>query len=103
MNQATPGKYAERIQRGAALLDEKAPGWRQRVDLDRLEMSECTTCVLGQLDGRGERPWWPIVERFGLDFWVEEDVKHGFAIDADTVDDYSALTAEWRQYIEATR
>jgi hypothetical protein len=100
---APAGKYAEQIARGAAFLDEKASGWRQRVDLDRLQMSDCTACVLGQLDGRGSRFWYSMLTRFGLNPEVGEDVEHGFATSEDDGDTYEQLTTEWRQYIEATR
>lgn len=41
--------YEERVKRGAALLDKKYPGWADRIELDRLDLGSCTTCVLGQL------------------------------------------------------
>jgi hypothetical protein len=115
MNQATTGKYAERIERGAALLDERAPGWRQRIDLEKLELSSCTTCVLGQVAGSTD-PWgWREVRLgFGLDYSAAED--HGFSLTdseylaiADDIEDvndvraYRSLTDAWKQYIEATR
>lgn len=41
----------ERVVRGAALLDAKQPGWREKVDPETLQMrSECG-CVLGQVFG----------------------------------------------------
>lgn len=42
---------AERVARGAKLLDEKAPGWHYLIQLDELKMSSCHTCILGQLFG----------------------------------------------------
>ena len=39
----------QRVQAGAKLLDEKSPGWFQRIDLGKLCMSDGTVCVLGQL------------------------------------------------------
>jgi hypothetical protein len=41
----------DRVERGAALLDKTAPGWRERVDPETLDMTLCTRCVLGQLFG----------------------------------------------------
>lgn len=41
--------YDERVKRGAALLDEKRPGWADEIDLDLLNLRSCTTCVLGQV------------------------------------------------------
>ena len=46
--------YAERVARGAALLDDRRPGWwredrHRSIDLDELDIDDCTACVLGQL------------------------------------------------------
>lgn len=41
----------ERIERGAALLDEIRPGWRSQVNPDGLRMRSAEFCVLGQLYG----------------------------------------------------
>lgn len=40
-----------KVARGIALLDDRMPGWRQRIDLDLLDMSSCDFCILGQLFG----------------------------------------------------
>lgn len=40
-----------RIERGAKLLDERVPGWRERIDLDRLDMGNSLHCILGQCFG----------------------------------------------------
>lgn len=42
--------YAARVQRGAALLDEKWPTWAQDIDLDRLNIRSATSCVTAQYD-----------------------------------------------------
>jgi hypothetical protein len=34
---------------GATLLDERMPGWHDKIDLDRLDLASEKTCVLGQL------------------------------------------------------
>lgn len=39
------------VQRGAALLDEKLPGWADQIDLDMLKMDDACHCVLGQIGG----------------------------------------------------
>lgn len=46
-----PESLATRVRRGVALLDEKVPGWHQRIDVDRLFITSCERCVLGQLFG----------------------------------------------------
>lgn len=38
-----------RVARGAALLDEKRPGWFNEIDLDDLMLASGRQCVLGQL------------------------------------------------------
>lgn len=34
---------------GARYLDQFKPGWFKQIDLDRLQLHDCTRCVLGQL------------------------------------------------------
>ena len=41
----------ENVLRGVALLDEKVPDWRERINPDRLSMVSCNSCILGQLFG----------------------------------------------------
>jgi hypothetical protein len=43
------GDLLERVDRGAALLDEYDPDWWEVIDLDRLDISSWRSCVLGQL------------------------------------------------------
>jgi hypothetical protein len=37
------------IKRGIRLLDENLLNWRKRIDVNELDLSECTSCVLGQI------------------------------------------------------
>lgn len=39
----------DRVAAGAALLDEKLPGWHDQIDTETLEMGDECRCVLGQL------------------------------------------------------
>lgn len=41
----------ELVAAGAAWLDERVPGWWQRINLDALRMKSCEWCVLGQVFG----------------------------------------------------
>ncbi len=41
----------ERVEAGAKLLDEKVPGWREKIDLDSLDVGNHSSCILGQLYG----------------------------------------------------
>ncbi|HYE80030.1 MAG TPA: hypothetical protein VEI97_18785 [bacterium] len=57
----------ERVARGAALLDEQAPGWAEKVNVGWLDMSYATRCVLGQLYGNydaGMAVLFPVLGRF---------------------------------------
>lgn len=93
MTQATTGKYAERIAKGAVFLDERQPGWRRRVDLDKLDLFSLDDCVLGQVYG-GSRG----VTKAGVNY------NPHLAFDAVLEDDnFIELGNAWRQYIEATR
>ena len=83
----------ERVERGAALLDEKMPGWWQRVDLGRLDIESGCNCVIGQLGSYPETS-----EGFGL-LSSLDDFTHGF--DGGEPDDYRALTKAWRDLILA--
>jgi hypothetical protein len=40
-----------RAREGMAWLDVHAPGWVEKIDLDRLDMRSMENCVLGQLYG----------------------------------------------------
>lgn len=100
------------IARGAAFLDEKTPGWRERIDLDKLDLGECDVCVLGQLSGTDDRwAWTTVVRNFGL----STRIVHKFGFSVDDSDDlfyddsgeldelYNQLTQEWKTYIRETR
>ena len=91
----------ERVARGAAWLDRHEPGWVDDIDLDVLDIEDCSDCVLGQLfgdyctapdDAKGAKP-----DR-------ELALMRGFNFD-DVLDpnDGAELTAEWRRLIESRR
>ena len=44
-----PTSPAEAVANGAQLLDEKHPGWWRSIDLDTLDLANCTECICGQL------------------------------------------------------
>ena len=45
----TTSTTRERIERGAAWLDEVKPGWREIIDTENLRMYSGVSCVLGQV------------------------------------------------------
>jgi hypothetical protein len=46
-----PESLSERVERGAALLDERRPGWWDEVNVESLSFDDGERCVLGQLWG----------------------------------------------------
>lgn len=94
----------ERIERGAAWLDEVRPDWREHINLATLELSSGYHCVLGQVfNDEVEDP-----DGDGFDYAVAHVVPvpaprtpwlvdHGF--DAKNFD-YDPLTAAWREYLQ---
>lgn len=86
----TPRPY-DAVARGVALLDEKVPDWRERINPEVLEMRHCFDCVIGQLFGDFDEvtqlgPIWPT--EFGFDI-TGEDVQG-------TWRNWEALNAAWR-------
>lgn len=87
----------ERVSRGAALLDRKVPGWENRIDLDRLDISSTANCILGQL-------YSPTTS------WVGEGYTNLYAVgmgtDISILDEYvdfPELKAEWKRVITERR
>ena len=106
---------ARRVAAGAAYLDEREPGWWERIDLDRLNMSAECGCVLGQLATDLETPLWSaIVWEFGLRrqgwevFGLPTDFDLGFNAGSTQSKkaqyrEYAALEAEWKRVITGRR
>ncbi|WP_095511485.1 hypothetical protein [Rubrivirga marina] len=99
-----------RAARGAALLDDRDPGWADRVDPGSLHLSDGEACVLGQL-------WGEYRQGLGrarvLDFSSApgrfvSPVDLGFQAVGDLGDaaealDYTFLTRAWRDEVTARR
>ena len=90
----TPTEPTEAVARGAALLDEKMPGWESRIDVQRLNITSYKDSMLGQLYGR---------YNFGLD-----SLKLNYLGDAPlgfngTIANMDALTEAWRRLIAERR
>ena len=91
----------ERVEKGAALLDEKRPGWEKEIDLDGLVMESGTCCVLGQLyEGSFYKGKWAILPEWGADSWDTPATEHGFTSQNGV---YVALTRAWKRLIRERR
>jgi hypothetical protein len=86
---------AERVAAGMTWLDEHEPGWRQRIDRDRLDLQNCTRCIGGQLAG----VYAAFLRRHGLSF--SDAFLLGFNLGMGG--DYDQLTATWRRLIATGR
>lgn len=85
----------DRVQRGAAYLDDIAPGWPDRIDTLKLDIGSPCRCILGQLYGDYFDA--PLV----TDAWAEDTeddptYDRGFC---GTHSEHDALTIAWRQLI----
>lgn len=91
--------YTPHVAAGVAFLDERQPGWRERVSTSKLNLADDLSCVLAQVYGKS---FWEV-----LDFDLNETTKwadaHGFTIvgwysedDGDECDRrWGALHAAW--------
>src|SRR5437868_296234 len=82
--------HTEKVLRGAALLDREHPGWRDKIDLALLDLSDRCSCILGQIFAfyeEGISALWGIDTcQFRSDEWIASPayqtvVAHGFSID----------------------
>jgi hypothetical protein len=92
-------RYADRIERGMAYLDETTPDWWKRIDLDRLRMFHCLDCIIGQLCGSYSN----FLRQHDMPVkWLRD---RGFVLilGQDPPDSYPTLTAGWKAAIRARR
>lgn len=94
--------YAARVTKGAALLDEKRPGWEREIDLTRLDVNDPEHCVTAQTIGEGD--YFRGKERLRLS--SDESAEHGFVLTDDEYDEagsegYAPLTQAWRELISS--
>lgn len=80
---------------GIGYLNVHRPGWRRKIDLDRLNLASGEQCVLGEVYGEFDKG----LSTLGLDLGTAEAL--GFLAkknpdgSRDSLD-YDKLTAEWR-------
>lgn len=85
--------YEDDVLRGVELLDEEAPGWRDKIDLPSLHLMNCNSCVLGQVFGDFETG----CNELGLTWY--EAKEYGFVLDSDAPHRYAWLTRTWRKVL----
>lgn len=86
------------IKRGIKLLDERVLDWRDRIDLDELDLSNSQSCILGQSFGAYGKG------KYLLGLTAIESAKLGFNIldvswwdENDFETQYNRLTQLWKE------
>lgn len=87
----------EEVQKGAALLDEKKPGWKQAINLSTLNLNRPERCVLGQVYGH----YYNGREELGLDIFGAESYGFDIPIKDIVPGIYDSLTETWKSVITA--
>jgi hypothetical protein len=90
--------YRDRARCGAEYLDQLEPGWYNRVDVERLDISVATECVIGQLYGSYNN-WRNSKDCGSANFTV----KHGFFVRTPKKKNWEKQTEAWKQEILARR
>lgn len=93
-----------RVKDGAALLDERLPGWAAMIDLRRLNLASCKQCVLGQsaralgadvdVFGSGMFALWPDAD---LAAGMDMATSHGFY--SSRFGEYDELDRLWAEQV----
>lgn len=93
----------QRVARGAALLDERVPGWRANINTDRINMTDGSRCVLGQLAPMITRDAWAGYHDAALFLGLadlDEEESHGFLTLLEGSMDHDATAALAPPWIE---
>lgn len=80
----------ENVARGAKWLDEAAPGWERKIDLERLDILYWASCIIGQADLEPDHSFWE---------WTSEQmIQHGFMYEY--IMDIRGMDSEWRSVVQ---
>jgi hypothetical protein len=103
MNKNIRAKARRRVRAGIRVLNEKRPGWFNKVSLTKLDLASCELCVLGQVyASQGQSGFYRGLEI--LNGKVAENPK-AFGFDSDWVAnvEYDLLEEIWKEEIAAQR
>lgn len=87
----------KRVTRGIRALDEAHPGWEHEVNLEHLDQSSPTRCVVSQL--ANQLYCTALYAVFGDDPGRKWATRRGFELEHSNVHAYQELTQEWKQRI----
>jgi len=98
---ATVGAQAhtvqERVMAGASFLDERSPGWDEKINLAGLDMGNDYRCILGQLYKHYR------VGKTELNITTRTSRDLGFDSISGTTSAYHRITVEWGKLIRERR
>ena len=95
-------KTLKTVARGVDLLNERVPGWEDKINLDKLDISSTCNCVCGQVAKRQGKFW----SRFrnGLNILgLELNQAEEYGFDCYGRIGYDRLDDEWSKVIRAKR
>lgn len=87
--------FTERVNNGAAWLDQIRPYWWKKIDIFTLDMSSNRNCVIGQMFGAFD-------EVGHVQAWIPNygfKSSHTCSTFEETKKDYQGLTLEWKREI----
>lgn len=94
MAMTIPVSIYDRVAKGVELLDRVRPGWAKELNSDRLLISNCGRCVLGQLYGH-------YVEGHKEVFSTDAVLGSDYGFDRNSLDwnEYDQLLEVWKREI----
>lgn len=78
--------FPKNVKEGSLFLDRLDLNWYEAIDVDKLDLSNANTCVLGQKFGG----YWSAISDLGLS--VEESAELGFNVDHELTEE---MNEEW--------
>jgi hypothetical protein len=81
--------YSNEVAKGIRVLDLQVPNWRQKIDVENLDLGSCSICVLGQVFGDYNDG----IEELNVDGY-----EHGF----NTTGSYAELKDAWVEALGKT-
>jgi hypothetical protein len=90
--EADKARLFRNAREGAELLDRRSTGWAERIDLQELEMWDCTRCILGQVFGDYVRGLGGLGICLGYPYGFDRPP-------GGESDDYDTMAAAWRAEI----
>jgi len=88
----------ERVIAGASYLDERSPGWDEKIKLAYFDMENFRQCILGQL-----YETYYLAGVTELNITVSESIDLGFDSISGTESAYRIITDEWKKLIKERR